>query len=54
MIDFIVRLVQWHETFRKAELEALAVLANVHLQILDYSDDVRLFASKQLFNGAQN
>jgi len=40
MIDFLVRLVQWHETFRKAELEALAVLAKIRLEIVEYSDDV--------------
>lgn len=40
MKDFIIRLVQWHETFRKAELEALATLARIKLDILDYSDDV--------------
>ena len=31
-----------HESFRKAELQALAELANVELEILRYSEDVRV------------
>lgn len=40
-MEFIVRLVQVHETFRKPELEALAILANVKLHIVEYHTDVR-------------
>lgn len=35
-MDFLVRLVQAHESFRKAELEALSSLERVKIDILDY------------------
>jgi len=41
-MKYLVRLVHVHETFRKPELEALAVLANVELEFVYYSDDVCL------------
>lgn len=37
---FLVRFVQWHESFRIAELEALAVLAGVNLEVLEYNSEV--------------
>ncbi|KAI5209656.1 tRNA guanosine-2'-O-methyltransferase [Aureobasidium subglaciale] len=37
-MEYLIRLAQMHETFRKPELEALAVLHNVDLKILEYSD----------------
>ena len=40
-IDYLVRFVQAHETFRKPELEALAALAEIHLEFLFYSKYVR-------------
>lgn len=40
-IDCLVRLVQAHETFRRPELEALAVLAEIDLEFLFYSEYVR-------------
>jgi tRNA G10 N-methylase Trm11 len=43
MPEYLVRLVQVHESFRKAELLALAELAGVELDILKYSEDVSLF-----------
>ena len=41
-MDFLIRFVQIHETFRKPEIEALAVLANVNLEFLFYTESVRL------------
>jgi hypothetical protein len=40
-MEYLVRLAQMHETFRRPELEALAVLHNVDLEILEYADEVR-------------
>lgn len=40
-IDYLVRFVQAHETFRKPELEALAALAEIDLEFLFYSEYVR-------------
>ena len=42
MPEYLVRLVQVHESFRKAELEALAELTGVEMEIILYSEDVRL------------
>jgi hypothetical protein len=39
-MEYLIRLAQMHETFRRPELEALAVLYNVDLEILEYSDEV--------------
>lgn len=39
-MEYLVRFVQVHESFRKPELEALAVLANVNLEFLSYSEYV--------------
>ena len=41
-MDFLIRFVQTHESFRKPEIEALAVLANVDVDFLSYSENVRL------------
>lgn len=40
MPTYLVRLAQIHESFRKAELHALAELAGVELEIVSYDDDV--------------
>ena len=40
-MEYLIRLAQMHETFRRPELEALAVLHNVDLEILEYADEVR-------------
>lgn len=37
-LDYLVRLVQVHEKFRRAELDALAAIADTDLQIVHYSD----------------
>lgn len=42
MPEYLVRLVQVHESFRKAELEALAELTGTEMEIISYSEDVRL------------
>jgi tRNA G10 N-methylase Trm11 len=41
MPTYLVRLAQAHESFRKVELQALADLANVHLEFVKYEEDVR-------------
>lgn len=40
-MDYLIRFVQIHETFRKPEIEALAVLADVNVEFLFYSENVR-------------
>lgn len=42
VMDFLIRFVQIHETFRKPEIEALALLANVNVEFLFYSENVCL------------
>lgn len=44
-MDYLIRFVQIHETFRKPEVETLAVLADVDVEFLSYSEDVRLRAA---------
>ncbi|KAF2182142.1 tRNA guanosine-2'-O-methyltransferas-like protein TRM11 [Zopfia rhizophila CBS 207.26] len=39
MQEYLVRLVQVHESFRKAELRALAEIAGVNLEIISYHED---------------
>ena len=39
-MEYLIRLVQTHETFRKPELEALARTAQVKLEILSHSEYV--------------
>jgi tRNA (guanine10-N2)-methyltransferase len=41
-LEYLVRLSQTHTSFRKPELEALAELLNLPLEILDYRDDVSM------------
>jgi len=38
-MEYLVRFSQWHETFRLAELQALAHVANIDMQVLAYSDE---------------
>jgi tRNA (guanine10-N2)-methyltransferase len=42
MPDYLVRLAQVHESFRRAELVALAELAGVEIEFVSYHEDVRL------------
>jgi tRNA G10 N-methylase Trm11 len=39
-MEYLIRLIQIHETFRKPELEALAEIANIKMEIVFYSADV--------------
>jgi tRNA G10 N-methylase Trm11 len=41
-MDYMIRFTQVHETFRLAEIKALAELENINLQILSYSPSVDL------------
>lgn len=47
-MDYLIRFVQIHETFRRPEIEALAILANVNIEFLSYTQDVRLGAMQCL------
>lgn len=40
-MKFLVRFTQTHETFRLAEIQALADLENIDLKIISYSPEVR-------------
>ena len=40
MPQYLVRLAQAHESFRKVELQALADVAGVKLQFVKYEEDV--------------
>lgn len=40
MPEYLVRLAQAHETFRKVELQALADVAGVGLNFVKYEEDV--------------
>jgi tRNA (guanine10-N2)-methyltransferase len=40
-MEFLIRFVQVHEDFRQAEIEALAVIAGVAIEVVSYSKDVR-------------
>ena len=39
-MDYLIRFIQTHETFRQAETEALAELEGTRIQWVQYSDDV--------------
>lgn len=39
-MDFLIKFAQYHESFRQAEIEALAVVEKVDLTILSYDADV--------------
>lgn len=41
MMDYLIRFVQIHETFRKPETESLAEMAGIEVEWLSYSEDVR-------------
>lgn len=41
-MDYLIRLIQIHESFRKPEIEALAVLAEIDVEFLLYREYVRL------------
>ncbi len=39
-MEYLVRFVQVHESFRRSELQALAILAKVNVEVLFYSEYV--------------
>jgi len=39
-MEYMIRFTQVHETFRLAEIKALAVLENIALEVLSYSPSV--------------
>jgi tRNA G10 N-methylase Trm11 len=39
-MEYVIRFTQSHETFRLAEIEALAVLEGIEIEILSYSLNV--------------
>ena len=42
-MEYLVRFVQMHESFRKAELEASADLYGINMEFLNYSQYVRYY-----------
>lgn len=47
MMNFLIKFAQTHESFRLAEIHALAELEGVDLTIVDYSDEVVTFLASQ-------
>ena len=45
-MEYLIRFVQMHETFRRPEIQALATLANIDVVFLVYSEYVCLFTIK--------
>jgi tRNA G10 N-methylase Trm11 len=41
-MEYLIRFTQVHETFRLAEIEALAALENIQLEIISYSPSVSI------------
>lgn len=39
-MNYLIRFLQVHETFRRPEVEALATLANVRVEFEEYSESV--------------
>ena len=39
-MEFLVRMVHIHQSFRKPELEALATLADIDLQFVEHDENV--------------
>lgn len=39
-MEYLVRFAQSHESFRKPEIEALAIVAGVNLEIVEYDEKV--------------
>ena len=40
-MDYLIRFIQMHETFRKPEIDALSQVAEARIDWISYSDDVR-------------
>jgi tRNA (guanine10-N2)-methyltransferase len=41
-MEYVIRFTQCHETFRLAEIEALAVLEGIELEVISYRLDVSM------------
>ena len=39
-MDYLIRFVQMHETFRKPEIDALSEINNINIEWLSYSEEV--------------
>lgn len=52
-MDYLVRFVQLHESFRKAELEALADLYGINMDFLHYDQYVRTLLHVRLLAVSQ-
>jgi tRNA (guanine10-N2)-methyltransferase len=52
MPEYLVRLVQVHESFRKAELQALADVAGTDIAFASYDEDVGKIASPFLLSAS--
>lgn len=52
-MEYLIRLVQVHESFRKAEILALAVLADVKVETIEYYEYVCLSISRTSFLGLE-
>lgn len=39
-MEFLIRLAQWHESFRVAELKAVATVIGADIEIISYEDAV--------------
>lgn len=39
-MEYMIRFTQVHETFRRAEIEALAALESITLEVVSYSNEV--------------
>ena len=40
-MEYLIRFMHVHETFRRPELEALATLTGIDVEFLEYSPEVR-------------
>ncbi len=49
-MEYLVRFVQMHESFRKAELEASADLYGINMEFLNYSQYVRYYVCPYLLS----
>lgn len=43
MMNFLLKFAQTHESFRLAEIQALALIEGVDLTVVDYTDEVYYF-----------
>ena len=47
-MEYLIRFVQTHESFRQPEIEALASLENIEVNIVNYRADVRRKSFRKL------